>query len=225
MGFHVKEILDAYPNLVSLSFIIAIVLVLFLVQVGQSVFDSFFEANVRPSRWLRNLIFGKDGVEGTYIEVGIHPEDNEILSVSKVVIDLQNGNLAVSGQNFRSDGTPEGEFHSIASNYSRPSLNYVYRRTSIGDPSGIRGQTILTFGTDGRKVIKFSGGFRDSETGTMIKVDGRRLSGKKSRELLSKNDHEFAASVLEYFTDVYSHIEKSDRTARKTAYSPRIGPE
>lgn len=110
---------------------------------------------------LRRLLIGKDFIEGDWPLVVVDMENQQPLYLGFLNIDFRQGQLYVSGDDWRPDGTHAQAFHSVQSLYRNRTLHYWYEQgESLRDPA-MRGYTVIYFFPDEGLAKRHAGKFID----------------------------------------------------------------
>ncbi|HEX8166623.1 MAG TPA: hypothetical protein VF601_12655 [Beijerinckiaceae bacterium] len=167
-----------------------LIVLIVLTIVGMKIADLGANLLLKYIKTARQLLAGKDDIEGEWVDVGYDFQNNPKF-VSFCVIEFNDGQYAMSGESWTTDGSWVQEFSSVSSNYTQRELKYNYR-TGLNSAGGYSNNIFLPHDTLPREYV---GRFIDDNNKIGYIVRGTRIS-RKFRRLPSEKRRQLAIQFL-----------------------------
>ncbi|MGO9545318.1 MAG: hypothetical protein ACLPPF_11050 [Rhodomicrobium sp.] len=164
------------------------------------------------SRALRKLLSGKNSIEGDWPLVVIDMEKQQALYFGFLSVDYRDGQLYVSGDDWRTDGTHAQAFHSVQSLYRNRTLQYWYEQGQVLAAPDMRGYTEIYFFPVEGLAKRHAGKFLDARHTSDIRFYAKK---QRYRPFESRFEPDDVSKKLEAARQLWVELEPKLSTLRE----------
>ena len=167
----------------------SLILTLILVVIVFGLFEKLMENLVENSVWLRKKTWGKQFIEGIWVDAVWENSSRDIAFGGIIVIGFDKGELTYSGTAYQPDGYQFGAFEKSACTYRDYILYVSHSGTTTEFPgSRIVGYGEFLFDRSGEIPLSFSGFYFESNSSTILNSRAKKIIDKNTLERILNPD-------------------------------------
>jgi hypothetical protein len=186
---------------------VSLLLVLVLIVIAFRVFEGALEWAVRTFSGVRRLTFGKEFIEGWWLNVILDKDPSSILFGALMHIEYEDNQLKMSGDGFTAYGVRRATMHTLSTVYSDFCLRYSYELMALfSDTTRAVGYGESQFDRGDSIPHSYSGYFFDGFN-NLVRVEGERITDKQITNQLDQLEKRAEA--------VRIHIQKYEKRGYK----------
>jgi hypothetical protein len=184
---------------------ISLIITLILVVITFRILENLLDLSIDKFLWLRKLIFGKQFIEGHWVDIVTTDNNSKILYGGLIFIEFEKGKIVFSGTSFTPDGKQFGTFTTSSSDFSNYKLKVSYSGiTTEFSTSKVVGYGEFQFDRGSKCPTTYSGFYFEFSDKMIINVQARKIVDRE--ELAKLTLPEERSKYTMQFIESYKHL-------------------